>query len=414
MSEDGDAPDGTVEALRERLAEIEAALEAAETEPDLDEVEAEIEALEADLEDADLPEPEDEDEDGPQEELEGELEDLESDLEDARGPYAEDVVAEVDDVKGDIESTRWTEEGETELLDVVRAALDEINDILGTALRLEDDEELTARLIATLEATGVAIEDADLDPDDDAETIDALLAMTDELADGVDDATAWDDLTVREQLTREGYYDVLEHVKDYPPELHALKIHEKRHNVDMVLLAYETFDSDFMEEHALNALARLGDEAAIEPLKGLIRRRDTDAIRVLGKIGAERDDVVDGLLNHVDAESNPSLQKATLRALGEIGAEDAVQPIANQLVSENPDSRSAAARALGLIGDTRAIEPLAEVLESDEDDTVRGSAAWALNQIGTEEALEAVAEFADDRAYLVQSEAKKADLEPAA
>ena len=413
MSEDGDASDGTVETLRERLAEIEAALDAAETEADLDEVEAEIETLETDIEEADLPEPEDEDEDGPQEELESELGDLESELEDSRGPYAEDVVAEVDDVKGDIESTRWTEEGESELLDVVRAALEEINEILGTALSLEDDEELTARLIATLETTGVAIEDADLDPDDDAETIDALLAVADELANGVDDATAWDDLTVREQLTREGYYDVLEHVKDYPPELHALKVHEKRHNVDMVLLAFETFDSDFMEEHALNALARMGDEAAIDSLKGLIRRRNVDAIRVLGKIGVERDDVVEGLLNHVDAESNPSLQKATLKALGEMGAEDAVQPIANQLASESPDSRSAAARALGLIGDTRAIDPLAEILETDDDDAVRGSAAWALNQIGTEAALEAVTEYADDRAYLVQTEAKKADLEPA-
>jgi HEAT repeat protein len=61
-----------------------------------------------------------------------------------------------------------------------------------------------------------------------------------------------------------------------------------------------------------------------------------------------------------------------------------------------------------MIGDTRAIEPLGDVLAEDEDDTVRASAAWALNQIGTGRALEAAAAYADDRSYIVQVEAEKA------
>jgi len=58
--------------------------------------------------------------------------------------------------------------------------------------------------------------------------------------------------------------------------------------------------------------------------------------------------------------------------------------------------------------------PLADVLADDDSDRVRASAAWALNRIGTQDALEIVADYDDDRAYLVQAEAESVDLEPAA
>ena len=75
---------------------------------------------------------------------------------------------------------------------------------------------------------------------------------------------------------------------------------------------------------------------------------------------------------------------------------------------ENDNVRPYAARALGLIGDTRAIDPLADVLAEDGSDDVRAAAGWALRQIGTEEALEAAAKHADERVYIVQTEAEKA------
>ncbi|MFC7232827.1 HEAT repeat domain-containing protein [Saliphagus sp. GCM10025308] len=398
----------TVESLRERLESVEAALEDAETESDLDEVEAALTDLEADVEAADL---EEEDES-----LEDDLDVLATDLEDARGPYAEDVVAEIDDAKGEIAETRWTEQGESELVDVVETFVTDVNEVLGTNLSLADGEDTIAQLTATLENAGVAVEEADLDPDDDADDIAALLEATEALTDGIDDAQAWEDLSVRQQLRAQGFYDVLEHVKDYPPEWHALKVHEKQHNVDMILLSLETFDSDFMEEHALEALERMGPEEALEPMLQRATRRDQDAITIIGKIGVADEEVVETLVDYVDNDSNPLLQKVTFKALGEIGAEDAVQPLADQLVAENGEIRSAAARALGLIGDTRAISPLTDLLEEDDDDTARASAAWALNRIGTEDALEALLEYDDDRAYLVQAEAEKAGpaLEPTA
>ncbi|MBZ6494446.1 HEAT repeat domain-containing protein [Natrinema longum] len=423
-----------LEAIRERLAALaddleglDSTLEAAETEDDLDVVEADLESFRADLERVEVPEPpetdEDEEEDEeptPEEELqdeydeiESDLSDLESDLEDQRGPYGEDVVSEINGVSGTITDTRWTEEGNAELIEAVENFLDELNDLLGSSVALVDEgETVSDQLEATLDNAADAVEDAALDADDDAETIAGLLEATDDLESDVDDATEWTDLEIREQLRREGYYDVLDHVKDFPPEWHALKVHEKQGNVDMILLALETFDSDFMEDHCMEALERMGPAEAIDPMLQKANRRDQAAMRILGKIGVDDEEVVDTLVDYVD--SNPNLQRPAFRALGEIGAEDAVEPIAQQLVADEADVRSWAARALGLIGDTRAVDPLADVLADDESDRVRASAAWALNRIGTQDALEIVADYDDDRAYLVQAEAQSVDLEPAA
>ncbi|SDK26157.1 HEAT repeat domain-containing protein [Natronorubrum texcoconense] len=424
-----------LEAIREALAafeddveSLEGDLEAAETEDDLDVVEADLESFRSEFEEIEIPDPpeteDDEDDDEEEEitpeeelqerydEIEDDLSDLEDDLEGQRGPYGEDVVSEIDAASGTITGTRWTEEGNAELIEAVDDFLDDLNDLLGTSVTLVNQgETVPEQLDATLDKAAAAVEQTALDADDDAETIAGLLEATGDLEEDVDDATEWTDLEIREQLRREGFYDVLDHVKDFPPEWHAIKVHEKRGNVDMILLALETFDSDFMEEHCMEALERMGPEEAIDPMLQKANRRDTAAMRILGNIGVASDDVVETLLDYVD--SNPNLQKPSFRALGELGAEEAVQPIANQLVEENPDVRSWAARALGLIGDTRAIDPLADVLADDEEDRVRASAAWALNRIGTAEALEIVADYGDDRAYLVQAEAERASLEPA-
>ncbi|AXR78808.1 HEAT repeat domain-containing protein [Natrarchaeobaculum sulfurireducens] len=442
-SVDLESIEADLESVRGDLDDLEDDLEAADTEADLDVVEGDLETVRTDLESIEVPEPpesddEDEDEDdepAPEEELqetyddlESDLGDLEDDLEEQRGPYAEDVVSEITGVSGTITGTRWTFEGDEELIEATEDFLAGLNELLGTDVTLPDDLEpapgaelgddgpidgnVPERLEATLEESTDAVEAADLDADDDAETIAGLLERCDDFESDVDDATEWTDLEVREQLRREGFYDVLDHVKDFPPEWHAIKVHEKRGNVEQILLAYESLGSDFMEEHCLEALERMGPEEAIDPMLQKAGRRDTAAMSILGKIGVADDEVVETLLDYVD--SNRDLQKPAFRALGEIGAEDAVQPIANQLVADDPDVRSWAARALGLIGDTRVIEPLADVLADDEEDRVRASAAWALNQIGTQDALEIVADYDADRAYLVQVEAQKVDLEPAA
>jgi hypothetical protein len=405
---DADVPDVSADALDDRLDDAEAALDEAETEADLDDVEADLDDIETKLEAASLPEPDEDDEDteDPAAELEDRLSDLRDQLADQRGPYAEDVTGEIEAAQSTITDTRWTDDGEPAVAEAVEAFVDTVAAELSTTFSFDD--ETLDDLSAGLDEVAAAVADEGLDPDEDAETIESLLSAAETLTDDLAAAEEWSDLTVREQLAHEGFYDVLnsENRKDFPPEWNAVKIYEKQDEPEPILMALEKFDSDFMEENILESLKRMAPEEAFDEIHQRAQKRNKVPVEILGKIGDER--ATETLHDFIDGDGDPALQKVTLRALGEIGSEESVQPVADRLAADSDEVRSVAARALGLLGDTRAIEPLADVLADDEADEVRASAAWALNQIGTERALDVVAEYTDDSAYLVQSEAQKA------
>jgi hypothetical protein len=402
------APDLGPEELNERLDDVEAALEDAETEADLDRVEADLDDVETQIEAANLPEPDEDDEDAedPREELESRVSDLRSDIESARGPYAEDVVEDIEAAITTLEEGEWTDDGEEEAAAAVETFADAVEEPLGESFDVGG--EFPDDHVATLEAIAEAVEAADLDADEDSETIAELLEATDALQAELEDAEEWDDLTVVEQLTAQGFYDRLEseNRKDFPPELNVVRIAERENDPERILLAFENLESDFMEENCIAAFRRMGSPEAYDAMMGLAQRRNFEAIEVLGKIG--NPDACETLHDYIDGEANPPLQKVVLKALGEIGNTESAQPVADRLVAEDPEVRSQAARALGRIGDTRAVDPLGDVLADDDSDNVRAAAAWALYQIGTEAALETAAEYADDRSYIVGNEAGKA------
>ncbi|MBP1987264.1 HEAT repeat domain-containing protein [Halolamina salifodinae] len=402
---EGDALQLTADEMESRLDESSEALEAAETEADLDDVEATVDAVAEALEAAEFSEPDDEE--SPDEAVESRIEELRDEIEAQRGPYAEDVCADLDDLRTKLTETRWTEAGTSETRDAVDDYLDAAGDALNTDFGTAEDESPEA-LAHELDAVEDAIEAADLDADADAETVAALVEATEGLETGLDAAEEWDDLQTNEQLLAEGFYDVLGHYKDYPVEWAALKEHEQQGNVDQILRALDALDSEFMERHCLEALTRMGDAEAFEEMHDRASRRDQPGVEALGKMGPDAEDAVETLVEYVDTDSDPQLQKVTFRALGEIGSEEATQALADKLEMDNDNVRPLAARALGMIGDTRAIEPLAETVAEDEDRNVRTAAAWALRQIGTREALEAAAEYDDAEAYTLQAEAKKA------
>ena len=401
----GDDADGdeetevTVESLDARLDEAEEALDAAETEADLDAVDETLDAVESDLEALDRPDEDDEDAEDPAAEVEERLADLRDGVEAERGPYAEDVADDVAAAAETVRETRWTETGEDEVETAVAEFGEAASEALGESVAADDPA-------GTLDAAAEAVREAGLDPDGDAETVAALVETSEALETGLDDAEEWDDLETREQLEAQGFYDVLGHYKDFPPEWSALKEHEQRGNVEMVLLALESLGSDFMERHALETITRMNDDRAFDEMHARAGKRDKPGIKAVGKMAVP--DAVDTLVEYVDTDSDPALQKVTFRALGEIGDERATQPLANKLAMENDVVRSHAARALGLIGDTRAVRPLATTLADDEVESVRAAAAWALRQIGTRRALERAAEYVDDRSYLVAHEAERA------
>ena len=401
-------------AFETRLDEAAELVEAAETEADLDEADETLDGIESDLEDAVFPTPEpeedaeeddEEEEEDPKEEFEDRISDLRDDVDDQRGPYLEDITDVIEDAESTITTSEWAEEGEGEIAEAVSSFFKSSGETLDESFELTATEP--ADIGDELGDVRERIGETGLDPDDDAETIATLLEAAETLTSDLDDATLWTDLEVREQLTREGFYDVLtpEVTKDFPPEMSAINVYEEQGEVEPILSAMEKFGSDFMEENILDALEHLAPEEAYDQVQALAQRRNKQPIRILGRIGDERAcDTLENFLGGGDVE----LEKTTLRALGMIGSKESTEPVAQRLVADNSEIRSSAARALGLIGDTRAIEPLGDVLEEDDANEVRASAAWALNQIGTERALETAAEYADDRSYLVQVEAEKA------
>ncbi|GAB7093708.1 HEAT repeat domain-containing protein [Halolamina litorea] len=403
----GDALQLSAEEMESRLDEASEALEAAETEADLDDVEATVDAVAEALEAAEFGEPEDDDEESPAEAVESRVDELRAEIEEQRGPYAADVVDDLEGLQTTLTETRWTAAGTPETQEAVDDYLDAAGDALDTEFGSADDESPEA-LAHELDAVADAVEAADLDADADAETIASLVEATEALETGLDEAEEWDDLQTNEQLMAEGFYDVLGHYKDYPVEWAALKEHEQQGNVDQILRALDALGSEFMERHCMEALIRMGDAEAFEEMHARAQKRDKPGIEALGKMGPDATEAVDTLIEYVDTDSDPQLQKVTFRALGEIGSEEATQPLANKLEMDDDNVRPLAARALGLIGDTRAIDPLADTIAEDEDRTVRTAAAWALRQIGTREALEAAAEYDDAKAYTLQAEAKKA------
>ena len=398
MTENAPDPDD----LRERLAALTERLDAAELEEEYIEIDEELSAIETTLDELEEALDDDE-EDEALDELTAELADLESTLEDERGPYAEDIIEMLESVSATVVDEDWTENGQTAVLEAVGAFAETEGDAFD-GVDQPDDLEGAGDVIDTVSES---LADADLHPDEDAEAIATALEAAQSLSDAVDAAETWSDLTVREKLEARGFYDILQHRKDYPPEWSALKAHEQEGNVEMILLAHELLDSAFMKEHCIEALKRLGPSEALEPMMQLAQRRRPEAIDVLGRIGD--DEPVEMLIGFVEEGPNRPLELVLLQTLGRIGSEDATQTVANRLLADDPLVRSVAARSLGMIGDTRAIDPLSNALAEDDADNVRGSAAWALNEIGTEDALEAIVEQgSDDRAYLVEAQVTRA------
>lgn len=77
----------------------------------------------------------------------------------------------------------------------------------------------------------------------------------------------------------------------------------------------------------------------------------------------------------------PRVRATAAWALGEIESRDAVRPLIAALADADALVRESAARALGEIEDSAAVPALTDLLKSDRDATVRRAVAWALGEI---------------------------------
>ena len=93
-----------------------------------------------------------------------------------------------------------------------------------------------------------------------------------------------------------------------------------------------------------------------------------------------RKDVL-GIIKVLQSKSDSEVRIKAEKALGELGAEIAVEPLIHALKDDNWRVRYEAARALGKIKGAMAVEPLIQILK-DEDGDFRMRAVAALRTIG--------------------------------
>jgi HEAT repeat protein len=116
---------------------------------------------------------------------------------------------------------------------------------------------------------------------------------------------------------------------------------------------------------AAEFLGLTGSPAVIEPLLGLIRHR--------GEVVRER----------------------ALLALAELGGRDTSRPCMPALKDESALVRLAAARAIGVMGDPAASTVLVRRLDLEPDEGVQAEILRAVGRLGAPEALEVLAKWAE-------------------
>jgi HEAT repeat protein len=103
-------------------------------------------------------------------------------------------------------------------------------------------------------------------------------------------------------------------------------------------------------------------------------------------------------------------KRLALKKLAEMSSKSAIPAIVRVLDDPLPELRLEAALALGRLEATAAVDRLADLLESDSEISVRRGAARALGQIGSEKALLPLAKTAAQKDALLRIEAASALL----
>jgi len=134
-------------------------------------------------------------------------------------------------------------------------------------------------------------------------------------------------------------------------------------------------DDEFVQEEAFGLL-EIRAEESFEPLLDLLTAR-----------GVSKD-----------------LKKTSIKILGFIGNDKAIESLIASLRDNNKLVRREASTALSRMGE-KAVDPLIDILK-DDDWRVRGAAAWALGKIGDKCAIEPLNALLDDESGFVRSGAK--------
>jgi HEAT repeat protein len=115
-----------------------------------------------------------------------------------------------------------------------------------------------------------------------------------------------------------------------------------------------------------------------------------ERLEAVRSLGATRDQKAVEYLIQAMGDSDLRVQAKSVETLGELRATDATQVLIQHLFlrSTEPQMKQRILAALGKIGDPRAARPIMEFLQRDLDPATRGTAIYALGDIGAAESVE--------------------------
>ncbi len=196
----------------------------------------------------------------------------------------------------------------------------------------------------------------------------------------------------------------------------ALVLHPDPYFVPL-LVEFAADEDVSVRRNAIRAMGNLGAAAPVDRLAEVLRQEPPeaksdeppppppgemfDAVRALGEIGTE--EAIDVLRQYVqEATPNEQLLIQVLLSVGPHADRSEIPWIAEHLRSEDAMVRAAAARALGDIGHPRSQAALIQTLD-DPDALVRASTARAIGRIGSRYGGRHLVEMLDDPAPQVRA-----------
>jgi len=171
--------------------------------------------------------------------------------------------------------------------------------------------------------------------------------------------------------------------------------------------------------NAVDALVQIG-EPAVEPLIRTLRDRSIKpwniharAVNILAKIGSQR--AVEAVVGAVreppgDDGLNPYVRSSAILAVAELKPKEAAEVLSRVTRDKNKFVRWKCAQALGMLGDKKGTDALIRAL-GDEDENVRAAAARSLGQIKADNAAESLVDAFKDEGWLTRLNVREAMLQ---
>ena len=147
---------------------------------------------------------------------------------------------------------------------------------------------------------------------------------------------------------------------------------------------------------AYRAAMRAAGERTVELLKARVESKVPEVVAAAAEfLGLSGDPQVAELLISLTRHADERVREAALLGLAELGGREISRPAMPALKDESVLVRTAAARAVAAAGDVGATTVLVRRLEQEKDEGVLAALLKAIGHLGAPEALEVLAKFAE-------------------